>query len=125
MTTNEGITQTCGDLLRESIITMSEAARRLPIRRRGKPLHVNTLHRWAHKGCRGVVLETVMIGGSRCTSVEALRRFTAECSLGCSPIAAPVLVDRHPHLPFDREDTRAVLAKAGILGEPTAEEVSA
>ena len=78
MTTNAGITHACGDLLRETTITMSEAARRLPIRRRGKPLHVNTLHRWAHKGCRGVVLETVMIGGTRCTSVEALRRFTAE-----------------------------------------------
>ncbi|MCC6784261.1 MAG: DUF1580 domain-containing protein [Planctomycetes bacterium] len=123
MNRTEGISDGRVDLTRETVITIAEAARRLPIRRGGKPLHVNTLHRWAHKGCRGVVLETVMIGGARCTTVEALRRFVEACSIGCSPIAPAVAVDRHPFLPFDRLATRDVLVDAGIADAAEVAEV--
>ena len=34
-----------------------------------------TLYRWATHGCRGVRLETIQIGGTKCTSQEALQRF--------------------------------------------------
>jgi hypothetical protein len=59
----------------EKIITLAEAAAKLPKRRLGRNTHVSTLHRWATKGCRGMVLETIQIGGTRCTSREALQRF--------------------------------------------------
>jgi Protein of unknown function (DUF1580) len=39
-----------------------------------------TLYRWALKGVRGIKLETVMMGGRRYTSDEAVDRFFARLS---------------------------------------------
>ncbi len=33
------------------------------------------LYRWATEGLRGVHLETIQVGGTLCTSIEALQRF--------------------------------------------------
>jgi hypothetical protein len=63
------------DYLVEHIITFPQACDEIPRRRRGRKTHVSTLHRWATAGCKGVVLETIQIGGTRCTSREALQRF--------------------------------------------------
>jgi hypothetical protein len=63
------------DCSSESVITFSQAADSIPRRRRGCKCHVSTLFRWSTAGCRGVVLETIQIGGTRCTSQEALQRF--------------------------------------------------
>ncbi len=41
----------------ETILTLSEAANRLPKRRRGKRPHVATMYRWARNGLRGTRLE--------------------------------------------------------------------
>ena len=38
-------------------------------------VNVSTVWRWAVKGCRGVVLESLSIGGRRYTSEEAFGRF--------------------------------------------------
>lgn len=62
-------------LLSENLITLTEAASTLPRRRAGKPTHPSTLFRWASEGLRGVKLEIVQVGGTRCTSREALGRF--------------------------------------------------
>src|SRR4051794_11481452 len=59
----------------EQVITLLQATRSLPCRRRGRPTHVSTLYRWSTSGCRGVVLDSVQIGATRCTSLEALDRF--------------------------------------------------
>jgi hypothetical protein len=59
----------------EVVISLAEAARDLPRRRAGKKPHVSCLYRWTTSGCRGVLLESVQIGGTRCTSKEALARF--------------------------------------------------
>ena len=59
----------------ESPITLTQAAAHLPRRRRGRKAAVSTLHRWATRGLRGVVLETLQVGGSKCTSLAALQRF--------------------------------------------------
>jgi len=59
----------------ENLITLSAAAKRLPQRRRGKRPHASTLFRWTTRGLRGVVLESTQVGGTRCTSLEALQRF--------------------------------------------------
>jgi hypothetical protein len=65
----------------ETAITLTRAADDLPRRRRGRKTHVSTLFRWSTVGCKGVVLETIQIGGTRCTSREALQRFFERLSL--------------------------------------------
>lgn len=62
------------DLHNETLFPLSEVPARLP-RRRGRRVHLQSVHRWARRGLRGVVLETVRVGHSRYTSAEALRRF--------------------------------------------------
>lgn len=46
-----------------------------PYRRNGKRPNSSTLWRWALHGIRGIRLETVMAGGVRVTSAEAIQRF--------------------------------------------------
>ncbi len=47
----------------------------LPGRQPGKRIGISTIFRWASYGIRGVRLETLMVGGIRCTSEDALKRF--------------------------------------------------
>jgi hypothetical protein len=63
------------DSASETLITLIQAADELPRRRRGPKTHISTLFRWSTAGCRGVVLETIQVGRTRCTSREALQRF--------------------------------------------------
>jgi hypothetical protein len=63
------------DILNEQLLRLNEAAKRLP----GQP-HRSSLERWTHDGVRGRRLETVLIGGRRYTSLEALQRFAAATS---------------------------------------------
>jgi len=83
------------DPLSESVISLTEAARSLPARRAGKRPHVSCLYRWTVSGCKGVVLETTQIGGTRCTSREALARFFARLS-GQSGVPAATPTMRSP-----------------------------
>ena len=73
------------DLDTEQVISLGEAAERLPRRGRGRKPHLATLYRWSNHGVRGVRLETIQIGGTRCTSVEALQRFVETLSSQNSP----------------------------------------
>jgi hypothetical protein len=52
----------------------------IPARRNGARLNVRPVYRWATTGLRGVRLESLMIGGQRVTSCEALTRFFAAVS---------------------------------------------
>ena len=63
------------DSTSECLLTLAQAAEDLPRRRRGGKTNISTLYRWSQSGCRGVRLETIQIGGTRCTSREALQRF--------------------------------------------------
>lgn len=65
------------DPLSEQILPFAEAARRLPRLRAGRAVNPSTIWRWASHGVRGVRLETVRVGGTTCTSLEALERFFA------------------------------------------------
>jgi hypothetical protein len=68
------------DVLKENVIALRDAAVLLPARRRGKRPHVSCLYRWTTTGCRGVTLESVDVGGTRCTSREAIARFVDRLS---------------------------------------------
>jgi Protein of unknown function (DUF1580) len=59
------------DIWTENIRTYSDASKLLP----GRP-HCATIARWASKGRNGVKLETVVIGGRRFTSLEAVERLS-------------------------------------------------
>ncbi len=63
------------DLLSESVLCFRSACSQLSRRRADRPVRTSTLYRWSSEGLRGVKLETIQIGGTRCTSVEALQRF--------------------------------------------------
>jgi len=54
----------------EQVISIADAAQRLP----GRP-SVRTVWRWLDRGCRKTQLESILIGGRRYTSVEAVDRF--------------------------------------------------
>ena len=71
------------DTATETILTLTEAAKRLPRRRRGRKTHLSTLYRWTGPGCRGVILEHIQIGATRATSVEALQRFFVSFRQAC------------------------------------------
>lgn len=75
----------------ETLICLTEAARLLPRRRAGKKPHVSCLYRWTTVGCKGVILESVQVGGTRCTSKEALARFFERLTYADNP-----RVDRTP-----------------------------
>ncbi len=59
------------DLAHETVISFSEAAKRLPKRRNRARLYVGTLYRWAQRGCMGSQLEVLQVVGTKCTSLEA------------------------------------------------------
>lgn len=58
------------DIHNEHLCLLSEVSCSMP----SKPSYC-TIMRWKREGLRGVKLETLLIGGRRYTSVEALHRF--------------------------------------------------
>jgi hypothetical protein len=68
------------DLQLEQPVTLAKAVRLSQLRRDGRSPHVSQIYRWASKGIRGHVLETVCIAGSRCTTSEAVDRWIAALS---------------------------------------------
>ena len=61
--------------LDEQLISLKEAAKVFPKNARGKHPHISALYRYTTTGCRGVILESVQAGSTRCTSREAVARF--------------------------------------------------
>jgi hypothetical protein len=102
------------DTLTESAVPLTAATKLIPGRRAGKNCAVETLYRWSTNGCRGVVLETIQIGVTRCTTREALQRFfealTAQSAGNSSPTPAPISRARRR----DVERAERVLDAAGI-----------
>ncbi|MBL8817171.1 MAG: DUF1580 domain-containing protein [Planctomyces sp.] len=60
------------DIERETLISFSDARSSF---KDGRRKSLATLHRWRLSGIRGTRLETVLIGGARYTSLEAIDRF--------------------------------------------------
>ncbi len=79
----------------ETVLSLAQAADNLPRRRRGRKTHISTLYRWATVGCRGVILETIQIGATRCTSREALQRFFERLS---QPVQSGIVGGGQPGL---------------------------
>lgn len=99
------------DILNETVVSLTQASRdrRLPRRRNGQRPHVATLYRWAKRGFNGVTLETLQVGGTLCTSIEALQRFFVRLT---NPNAPVVQSTRQRQKEIDRAESE--LEVAGI-----------
>lgn len=104
------------DLRTEQAISLAEATRYLPKGRGGKKLHVTTLHRWCSIGVQAsdgsrVILETIRIGGARCTSIEAIQRFCERLTGNHDALVAPRTTTKRRRA---SERAERELARAGI-----------
>jgi hypothetical protein len=73
------------DLSQEHLLSLKQAPKELP-----EHPHVSTLWRWSQRGVRGHRLETVVVGGRRFTSREAIRRFIEQTTNATIPASAAV-----------------------------------
>ena len=75
-------------------------------------VHPSTIHRWRLRGARGVKLETLLVGGTRYTSLEALNRFFAATTAAADGEAHAVV----PDVPDSRamREAEAFLSSEGI-----------
>lgn len=96
----------------EQAIPLSVAARQVPNRNGGRGICAATIWRWAQRGLKGVRLETVMVGGLRMTSVEALGRFFAASTAAAdgTPLPARTSAQRERAIAAAEKE----LAAAGI-----------
>ena len=62
------------DITTERLISLEEAAKLLP-GRDGGTVHYITIGQYCRRGKLGVLLDSVLAGPCRCTSVEAVARF--------------------------------------------------
>ena len=64
------------DIIQEKTYTLAALAKMhfWPVRRAGKKINVVTLWRWTEHGLNGIRLETILAGGCRVSSVEAVQR---------------------------------------------------
>src|SRR5262245_50782224 len=105
------------DLTTETAIGLSDAARRYPPLRGGRPVNPATILRWITDAIRArdgrcVRLEAVRVGGRWLTSVEALARFTE--SLSAVPAADPAPVRTPAQRLRASERAAAELERVGI-----------
>ena len=63
-------------LTQEKIIPLRDVPKHLPPRPNGKKLHISACYRWIGPGIRGIRLESIKVGGTTCTSLEAIQRFS-------------------------------------------------
>jgi len=98
------------DIRVEAVIPLREAAKILPARRAGRPTNISTLFRWSTPpGLEGITLETLQIGGCRCTSKEALQRyFDALTARRKGRIPAPPPEAKHRRQAIDAAKRRVV-----------------
>ena len=98
------------DIQSEQTVPLSEAPAHIP----GRP-HVASVYRWTTQGVRGGIrLESIVVGGVRYTSIEAIQRFierTTAASAGASvPPPKPTTRQREAAI---RRAERA-LERAGV-----------
>ena len=102
------------DISVEEISSLTEAAKELPGRRKGVRPNVATLYRWCQVGVRGIRLEYIQVGATKCTSKEALQRFfdalTAQAEKTPAPQSPRMTATRRKQI----EAAEQRLATAGV-----------
>ncbi len=87
------------DVFQEHVVSLADASKQLPRVRNGKKIHVASLYRWITAGKRGpdssiVRLESIRIGGTVCTSLEALQRFFNRLTGDQQLVSPPAVTQR-------------------------------
>ncbi|MEI8371872.1 MAG: DUF1580 domain-containing protein [Planctomycetota bacterium] len=104
------------DITTETVIAPTRATHLCPERRRGVRPNVATIYRWMMNGVRGIRLESIVVGGTRCTSVEAMQRFfdtlTSASDAEHSSAVTPPPVGKSRQKTIEAAEHR--LARAGI-----------
>lgn len=100
------------DLSNERLISIGDVPKHLPRRATGRRVHISAVYRWMSSGVRGVRLESVRVGGSTYTSVEALQRFADRLTGSESAQPARAAIPRRR----EREIERAARRLDEILG---------
>lgn len=91
----------------EDLITLAYASQNFP----GRPVALQTIHRWRLNGVRGVKLETCLIGGIRYTSHQAIQRFIEAQNAGPSETTPTISPSQRQR---QSAAARQELAKMGI-----------
>jgi len=101
-------------LLAEGLISLTEAARHCPRHREGRKVHRSTVSRWATRGVRGCVLETLRTPSGLCTTKQALARFFQEITNTTQATPAAPRVSRFPDDRRHAEVERELRARFGV-----------
>lgn len=100
------------DISQETLVPIREVPRLLPPRPNGKRVHISACYRWLSRGVKGIVLESVKIGGSTYTSREALQRFAEQLSPVSrpnAPLYSPTPASRRRHIEEAARQAEAIL----------------
>ncbi len=97
------------EIASETLCSLSEAAKLFPSKKGGKRISLSTIYRYASRGIHGEKLEVLYVGGTTCTSKEAVLRF----------IIAVTLAKRQRNTPSQAvtiaSTTRKVAAETALL----------
>lgn len=99
------------DATTETLLSLTDAAKALP----GRP-NITTVWRWRSRGVRGVKLETVLCGGRRFTSLEALARFHERVTAAAD--GEPVASRSNRQREAQQRAARQELMKEGMIDGP-------
>jgi hypothetical protein len=91
----------------ETLVAVSQLSKVIPGR-----VHSSTGWRWVQRGVRGIKLETILIGGRRYTSHEALQRFFERTTAAAAGELPPVRTAKQRERDIARAERE--LADAGI-----------
>ena len=72
------------DIQKETLVQFKDAPKHAP----GRP-HIATVHRWRLRGVRGVKLDSILSGGKRFTSIEAIERFIEQTTAAADGTPVP------------------------------------
>lgn len=101
------------DIQTETLISLADAAKLLPGLRPGTRMNAGSVRRLAARGVRGVRLETVMAGGRRCTSADAVQRFITRLTEGADAKSADC-ASKTRRRPGVMDARKALLLRHGI-----------
>lgn len=94
------------NIVDEEILSLAQATKMLP----GRP-HLSSIFRWMSRGVRGVRLESVLVGGRRYTSREALERFSAATTAAANREPAPIRTPTQRQRAIERAEKELRIAK--------------
>lgn len=95
------------DLSTENVFPINEAPKHIPSRP-----SIASVWRWCLYGCGGIKLESILMGGRRLTSSEAIQRFADARTSQADGTPAPARTSRQRQRDIDRAERN--LSEAGI-----------